>query len=146
MRRRLLDVACWIFLGVSRVVIAVLPFRIVRRLLGRPGATPAAPSAVTARQWSRAAAIGSGVRRAAGRAPWRSDCYPQALTARALLVLTGVPHVVNFGVRRDDGAQGPLVAHAWVVVGEKPVVGGPADTFTAVASFGWTPRPARRAA
>lgn len=78
---------------------------------------------------------------AARHTPWRSECYPQALTARALLGLARVPHVVSFGVRRDGDA---LVAHAWVHVDGVPVTGLTGHDYTEVGSFAWTPRPRRR--
>jgi hypothetical protein len=136
-------VAAWSLLGLSRLAILLLPFRLVRRALGehrdpRAGATgaPLDHDALV-----RAARIGATVQLAARHTPWRSECYPQALTARALLGLAGVPHVVSFGVRRDGDHQ---VAHAWVHAGDVPVTGGTGQPYTEVGSFAWAPR-ARRA-
>ena len=83
------------------------------------------------------ARIGATVRLAARHTPWRSECYPQALTARVLLGLAGIPHVVSFGVRRDRDA---LVAHAWVRVGEVVVTGTTGHEYTEVGAFAWAPR------
>jgi hypothetical protein len=79
---------------------------------------------------------------AARHTPWRSECYPQALAARVLLTLAGVPHVVSFGVRRDGDA---LVAHAWVHAGDLTVTGGSGHRYTEVGAFAWAPRSRRRA-
>jgi hypothetical protein len=131
-------VASWVLLGVTRLLTLVLPFRVVRHLLGDPADDPveASAPAVDGEQRGRGWRIGVLIRRAADRAPWRADCYPQALTARTLLGLAGIPHRVTFGVRRDEGR---LVAHAWVDVDGVPVTGGDGRDWTAVGSFAWSP-------
>ena len=135
-------VAAWLLLGAASLLIALLPFRVVRRLLGEDqahsGATAADPGpALTPRQCDRARRIGILVAGAAAHAPWRSDCYPQALVGRTLLALRRIPHAVCFGVRRDGDA---LVAHAWVRAGELVVTGGNGQSYTEVARFVWDPR------
>lgn len=77
------------------------------------------------------------MRTAAARTPWTSDCFPQALTARLLLRVARVPHVVTFGLRRDDA--GALKAHVWVATGEVAVTGGSGSSWTGVGSFAWAP-------
>lgn len=104
-----------------------------------PGSSPGeAPSARSARDLARAQRIGWVVRAAATRTPWRSDCFPQALTARLLLRVAGVPHVVTFGLRRDD--SGELKAHVWVAAEQVAVTGGTGSRWTGVGSFAWAPR------
>lgn len=131
--------AAWSLLGLTRLAILVLPFRIVRRALGehRDPRTPVAPPDPDGPVLARAARIGATVGLAARHTPWRSECYPQAWTARILLGLARVPHVVSFGVRRDGDA---LVAHAWVRVGDLVVTGGTGHSWTEVGSFAWSPR------
>lgn len=108
----------------------------MRRLLGGP-ATPTSVVEPTARDLQRARWVGHVIAAAAARTPWRSDCYPQALTARILLRAARVPHSVVFGVRRDDA--GVLRAHAWVTSGEVGVTGGSDERWTGVAAFDWAP-------
>lgn len=131
--------AAWFLLGFARLLIVALPFTVVRRLLGEnqaePGTAKAAP--LDEGQAYRAAHIGRIVEAAAAHAPWRSDCYPQALTARTFLALRRIPHVVSFGVRRDGEA---LVAHAWVHAGDIAVTGGNGREYTEVGAFAWSPR------
>ena len=132
-----LSAVAWLLLGASALAVALIPFRWVSRLLGEgrtsaPGSAP--PSAARLdRARSVAVALGTATR----RSPWRSDCYPQALTARALLVAGRVPHVVHFGLRRDE--HDALLAHAWVTTGGLVVVGGDPTAFTEVAAFAWNP-------
>ena len=134
--------AAWVLLGVSRFAILVLPFSVVRRALGerRDTGDAATPAALERAGLVRAARIAATIDVAARHTPWRSECYPQALTARALLGLARVPHVVSFGVRRDGDA---LVAHAWVRAGEVTVTGGTGHSYTEVGSFAWAPRSSR---
>lgn len=134
--------AAWFLLGFARLLIILLPFTAVRRLLGEDRSSPGRRDvpAITDDERLRAAHIGRIVEAAAAHAPWRSDCYPQALTARTFLALRRIPHVVSFGVRRDAGA---LVAHAWVHAGEVAVTGGNGREYTEVGAFAWSPRAGR---
>ncbi|WP_408899648.1 lasso peptide biosynthesis B2 protein [Nocardioides sp. R1-1] len=133
--------AAWCLLGATRLLTAALPFGAVRRLLGEPaapgGVGPLAPPDVTRDQLAHAGAVGRAIGYAAGRTPWTSDCYPQALTARILLRGARVPHSVVFGLRRGDA--GELRAHAWVTVGEVVVTGGTTRAWTPVGTFTWQP-------
>ena len=130
--------AAWSLLGLSRLLIALLPFTVIRRLLGENHANPETREVpeLDPGQRIRALHIGRIVELAAAYAPWRSDCYPQALTARTFLALRRIPHVVSFGVRRDGGA---LIAHAWVRAGDVEVTGGDGHEYTEVGRFSWVP-------
>lgn len=135
-------VVAWVLLGVSRFAILVLPFSVVRRTLGERRDTREAATLPTLEHADlvRAARIAATIDLAARHTPWRSECYPRALAARALLGVARVPHIVSFGVRRDGDA---LVAHAWVRAGEVAVTGGTGESYTEVGSFSWAPRPSR---
>lgn len=132
-------VAAWSLLGLSRLVILLLPFSLVRRALGerRDPRAAVSPPELDGAMLGEAARIGVVVLLAARHTPWRSECYPQALAARVLLGLAGIPHVVSFGVRRDGDA---LVAHAWVHAGSVTVTGGTGHAWTEVGSYAWSPR------
>lgn len=67
-------------------------------------------------QEARALQIGRLVRMTAVYTPWDSNCFPQAVVARLLLGLYGIPYVLNFGLMRDP-AGGEMKAHAWVTAG-----------------------------
>jgi hypothetical protein len=134
--------AAWFLLGFTRLLIIVVPFTVVRRLLGEDRSSPGRREVppLTQEQAFRARHIGLIVEAAAAHAPWRSDCYPQALTARSFLAARRIPHVVSFGVRRDGDA---LVAHAWVHAGDVAVTGGNGREYTEVGTFAWSPRAGR---
>jgi len=124
----------WLLLGVARVSALLLPFRFLIHLLG--GHSPAGvgdvsaapPHLIQARHLGRAIGI------AARHTPWNANCLAQALVARLLLRLHGIPHVIHLGVRRTP--EGALAAHAWVDAGPVRVTGG-SDTghFTVVQTF-----------
>jgi hypothetical protein len=130
--------AAWSLLGFCRLLILVLPFTVIRRLLGENHARPdrGPVPELDPGQRIRAMHIGRFVELGAAYAPWRSDCYPQALTARTFLALRRIPHVTSFGVRRDGGA---LIAHAWVRAGDVEVTGGGGHEYTEVGRFSWAP-------
>ena len=131
----------WLLLGLTRTAIALLPFARVRRLLGEGRIDPEPLPPATPRQSRRAHTIGQAVERAARHTPWRSDCYPQALSAHLQMRLVRVPHTVSFGLRRVDGA---LTAHAWVDAADQTITGGDTTSYTVVGAFTWLPRAGRR--
>ena len=69
---------------------------------------------------------------AAGHVPWRSDCFPQCIAARALLNKEGLSSTIHLGVERVGEAD--LEGHAWLTCGEFVVAGGGTnlDRFTEV--------------
>jgi cell division inhibitor SulA len=105
-----------VLLVVARVGLWLMPFATLQRLLRR-WARPRGGHAETAERlaWALAAAA----RRLPS--PFRA-CLPQALAAQALLRRHGAPAELVIGVRQPaDG--GPVQAHAWVMSGERVVVG-----------------------
>jgi Transglutaminase-like superfamily len=126
----------WILLGLSRLaIVGGVP---VTRLVGRAGGSPQ-PATPSPRDQRWAGLITRQVDRAAARTPWRSECYPQAVAARLELIAARVPHTVFFGLRRDENRE--LVAHAWVQIGDRVVIGGDPVGYTVVAAFSWPNRP-----
>lgn len=62
---------------------------------------------------------------AAGYVPWRSDCFPQCIAARALLGKRGLASTIHLGVERvgESGLEG----HAWLTCADTVVAGGGVD-------------------
>ncbi len=113
-----------VLLGVCRLLIQIVPFSHLVTCIGRPIGAVAWTPLVTPAQRLRASLIGQAVRAAAGRTPWTSNCFPQAVAASLLLGLHRVPYVIHFGLARDDAAAKGFGAHAWVVAGRERVTGG----------------------
>lgn len=100
----------------ARLALWLLPFALTRRLLLaelRPGRSHAQSADRLA--WAVAAAA----RRLPS--PFRA-CLPQALAAEALLRRHRAPAELVIGVRHQ-GVGGRVQAHAWVLSGERVVVG-----------------------
>lgn len=99
-------VALWLL--PSRVVLAAVDST-ARRLLREREATSLSVGRLT-----------STVRRASRRVP-RASCLTQALAGRLLLASHGRNASLRIGVR--SGALGNLLAHAWLEIGGRPVLG-----------------------
>lgn len=125
----------WVLLGLSRLIIVTLSFRRFARWLGvHDGLTPRRPVA-TAVQQAKARSIGRAIAIASKYTPWTSNCFPQAITARALLGVHAVPYALFFGLARDRESR-DLKAHAWTVTGDVNVTGGESfSQFTVVGCF-----------
>ncbi len=126
----------WLILGIGKALIFTLSFRRLAPRLGRQsGIAPWLPL-LTPEQEQRALLIGRLVRMTARYTPWDSNCFPQAIAARVLLGLYGVPYVLYFGLRRDPDDPAGMKAHAWVVAGRVRVTGGLSfGQFTVVGCF-----------
>lgn len=128
----------WVLIGLSAAVIALVPFRRIVPWLGTNLGAVAVRPPIDAAQERRALLLAQTIDLASRYARFRADCYPQALTARALCALWRVPCAVHFGVAigGTDGAK--IRAHAWACSGNVIVSGG-AGSFAAhtpVACFG----------
>ena len=115
-------VPTWVALGIARTLILAVPFRTLAPRLGTAQGTAAHVPLLTHAQESRARAIGRTVRLAARYTPWTSNCFPQAVVARVMLGMHGIPYAIHFGLMPDGDAG--MRAHAWVVAGRVPVTGG----------------------
>lgn len=128
-------VPVWILIALSALTIALVPFRrIASRLGDNLGAVGLCPVASDAEE-RRAVLIARAITVAAKYAPFRSDCYPQAIAARLLCALYRLPYAVHFGTA-GGGAQ-KLRAHAWVVCGRVALSGRLASfaQYTPVSCF-----------
>ena len=117
-------IAC---LGLARVAVIALPFRVVARRLGVRHAETPAGAGIDPASRRVARAIGA----AARRAPWRTECLEQAIAAKAMLRRRGIASTLYLGMGRD-----PVAAHAWLRVGDTNVTGGrDVARYAVVASF-----------
>jgi hypothetical protein len=104
--RRLVAEAA-LLLGVSRVLLLMVPFRRIAPLLSRlPAGAPPPVDPLLARSVARAVTI------AARNVPFRAVCLPQAMAAKFMLARRGQRSTLHLGVGKDDA--GDLTAHAWL--------------------------------
>lgn len=113
----------WMLLGICRLGILAIPFRHLAPSLGRHAGTAPWTPLLDSKNEARALSIARVVKLAGRYTPWVSNCLNEAMTARILLGLWGIPYCFLFGVRKE-GANSPLEAHAWVIAGKVRVTGG----------------------
>lgn len=131
---QILLLPAWCLTGLARAAVRVLPFRWYAGGLGHYRGVSAFIPLAEARQYASASSIGRAVRMASTITPWQANCQAQAIAARCLLGLFGVPYAVFYGVANCP--EQAMKAHAWVCCGPVAVTGGDAfDEFTVVAVF-----------
>src|SRR5262249_16712476 len=128
---RMLVLEAVLWLGVSSLAIAILPFRSVGRLAGIPIRRPELPlqTRLTEVRRIRCAVVAS-----ARRVPWHAMCFQQGLAAQFMLRRRGIPSVLFYGAAPNDPSG--LSAHVWVRDGDVDVIGGEiASRFALLAAF-----------
>lgn len=131
----------WIMLGLARLAVLLIPMRYLAKFMGYAGDLDARPPDLDDHQQARAVSIGRVIRLAARYAPWKANCFAQALTARVMLALYGVPFAIFFGLMRDPETR-EMKAHAWVGAGAAKVTGGDGFAqFTVVGTYLSAPKP-----
>lgn len=113
----------WLGLGLASLVIATFAFKRIAPRLGRFSGTTMPEFTLSAEMATRAVQVRRTVQLAERYAPWRCDCYPQAIVARCLLGVLGIPFALCLGLRKDP-VTGAMAAHAWVCSGPILVTGG----------------------
>ena len=119
---RTLLVQAVLLLAVTRVALACLPFRFVRRLFSPPVPPSGPPAHASSRAVDR---IGWAVHAAGRRMLKTKPCLAQALVAHRFLIRSGHASELKIGVTRDD--MGNLAAHAWVECRKNVIIGNLPD-------------------
>lgn len=139
MREYLLFAEAWLFLALSRGLIALIHFR---KLLPLLGSTVSQDEAKLAGLDAPASSvlleeIHTAIMRACRRSPWRTLCFEQALTARLMLRNRRLKSIIYFGVCKDPShPTEKLLAHAWLICSGTTVTGGKNNQqFTIVGCF-----------
>jgi len=128
----------WVMMGLAALALRLVPVRRLAPLFGRGiGAVGFVPLLPPARR-DRADAVRRTILLAARYAPFRSNCFPQALVAQAFCRLFRLPFAMHFGVRTgrtSEAERAQFAAHAWVVSGPVAISGGNAS-FAAYSTVG----------
>lgn len=131
---RMLLVEAFLLLGVARLGVLILPFRLLAKSLGRHMAVDQAPVHSASLQLARM--IGGAVRSASNYTPWGSVCLPQAVAAKWMLKRRHIPGTVYLGVMRDETKPEKLAAHAWIRCGQAILTGAKGHhQYTVVSTF-----------
>jgi hypothetical protein len=125
-RRLVIEAAA--MLALARLVVRLLPFRVIAAGLRRWPESGAADPALARR-------VRAAVTIAARNVPWNAVCLPQAIAAKAMLALRGSGSALHLGAAFDG--DGRIVAHAWLTAGGEVVIGaGGVAGVSALARFG----------
>jgi hypothetical protein len=131
---RLMLVEAFVFLGIARLGVLILPFRPLSRTMGEH--MKESPRTTDAQTLRIARLIGQAVRSAAGNTPWQSVCLPQAITAQWMLKRRNIPGTLYLGVKTSPHPLTPLLAHAWLRCGGSILTGADGHSqFTVVSTF-----------
>ncbi len=141
LRIRLFRLEAALALCLAWLLVFRLPFRLLARLFGgiaSPGAALAGSDQLPAMALNRARGVGRMVDDMAARLPWHSTCLVRCVAGRMMLTRRGIAGHILFGV---DLCHGTVRAHAWLLAGGEPVIGGAeAPMFTANACLYARPR------
>lgn len=141
LRSRLFRLEAMLALCIAWLLVFRLPFRLLARLFGGiadPGPALAGSDPQPAPVLARARGVGRTVDAMSIRLPWHSTCLVRCVAGRMMLSRRGIAGHILFGVDLHDGT---LTAHAWLVTGGEPVIGGAEATgFTPNAGLYAPPR------
>jgi hypothetical protein len=132
-------VQVFVLLGITRLAINTLPFRRLARRFGPLRVET--PEQASAAELAAARRIAWAIHRISPYTPWKSNCFPQALTAKLLLRRRAIPSTLYLGAafKRGGltGSQSGMEAHAWLRCGPRYVTGGRGhEHFGTVGVFG----------
>jgi hypothetical protein len=114
------------YLAKSKINISLYPFKKIAKTFGELGVQNIhIPSDSDYIQIEK---IKLATLRAGRIVPWRSVCLDQAMCAAILLQRYKISYTLNLGVRKKEDGKS-LDAHAWIVCGDKIVLGGEKSKF-----------------
>jgi hypothetical protein len=129
---RRLFVEAFIWLGIARLTILIVPFRRLAPYLGRhmvesdETVSPRNDDLRTKAAWA--------LQTAAHYTPWESKCLVQAVAGKTMLKLRGVPSTLYLGLAKKENRE--LNAHAWLRSGDIILTGARGmGHYTVVATF-----------
>lgn len=132
-RDQWLFVQVYVLLGLARLVIDTMPFRMIAKHLGAKSVE--SPTQVPMPHLQEARRIGWAIASVSRYTPWRSNCFPQAIAAKYLLGRQGITSTLYFGAAFK--ARTELEAHVWLRCGHYYVTGGEGHLqFGTVGIFG----------
>lgn len=132
----------FVALGLVRALLLRMGFKRAVQLCGLQllhESTPA-PLPLPSGTQDAARAVAWAIAAAARRTPWESACLAQALAAALLLRRRRIPGTVVLGVRHAADDSPGVAAHAWVVVGDRTLVGAPEhQSYAPIAAYATLP-------
>jgi hypothetical protein len=121
------------WLGVARLGVLAIPFRYIAPHLGNH--MDVTSSELDTSQANVTRHVSQAVRLVARHTPWYSNCLAQAIAAKTMLRLRGIPSTLYLGATKDEDKE--LYAHAWLRSGDFIVTGGGIqERFKVLSTFG----------
>ena len=126
----LLEATIW--LGILRMAILTVPFRLLARHCGRH--MTEAPAVEDLERDDLLKRVSWAVAVMSRYLPWESKCLARALAAKMMLKCRGIPSTLYLGLARDRDKE--LRAHAWLRSGTVFLAGSRGkNRFTVVSTF-----------
>ena len=139
---RRLTCEAWLWLGLARGAVRMLPFRWVTARCGCPGSPDAVDRQRDDDLPREVRRVTAAIQRAGRHTPWRSNCLTQAIAGKWMLRRRHIPTRLCFGVGKDDLRR--FDAHAWLQIGSTTILGGhAAGRYAIVGTFADRPRHGR---
>jgi hypothetical protein len=119
---------------IVRLLILLLPFRVIARRLGEHMTeTTRQTSSIENKTTEN---IGRAIRKVSRLTPFRSLCLEQAITCKFMLNRRGISSTIYFGLAKEKEAS-KLKAHAWTRSGNQTITGAKGrHQFKVVSTFG----------
>ena len=111
--------------AIVRVVITFFSAAVRLHWMGKPVNHRYQISDPSADQLTTLRAVKLALSRCHRYAPWNTECYTQALTARIMLRRRQIPMLLFVGFKKQE--DGPLQGHAWTSCGSYILTGYRAD-------------------
>lgn len=122
--------------GVIRAALLLLPFKIFSKVLGDFRQNIQLNVLASPAEEAEARRVARLVDMAARYTPWESKCLVRAVMVRLFLGFYGISYVIYLGVKKSDNDTQDMMAHAWVCVGGRVVIGGRGHSaFTVVGTY-----------
>lgn len=120
--------------GIVRASVLVIPFKYLHKSLGIHSRNLQFCTVITESQLQKARQIGNAIIIMSKYTPWESNCMVQAILARWVLSLYGIPYVMYMGAYMTKDRSEPMKAHAWITAGPRIVVGAKGHQRYAIVS------------
>lgn len=109
----------FILLGIARIIILTIPFRVITRIFLE---SRNKKYLFTTRKMKVIMDLAKSITIAAKYTPWASKCLVQALIIRLFLRIYSLPNIFYIGISYDKDDK--FLSHAWISVEDITVIGG----------------------
>jgi hypothetical protein len=125
-----IEVTFW--LGMFRIAILILPFKVIASLLGKHMSESDKKHRFKSMETAKLIALS--IRTMSLRLPWECKCLAQAVSGKIMLDNRKISNTLYLGVAKDENEK--LIAHAWLRIGENIILGDEGlDRFAVVSTF-----------